>query len=715
MYYNMLLLIFSLTLFLSAFLLFWIQPLFGKMVLPLLGGSPGVWNTSMLFFQLALLAGYTYVHILCKHIKITWQPFVHISVLCIAAAVLPVEVSSHPDGTEIPFIWLLGLLASSIGLPYFAVSTSAPLLQRWFSLSTHADAGNPYFLYAASNLGSLAALVCYPVLFEPLFRLTQQGRLWAIGYVLLIVLTTLCVILLRKENTIAGEFQTEMSPAPATWRQRLLWIALSFAPSSLLLGVTAHITTDVAAVPLLWVIPLALYLLTFVIAFSKRPMLKSSILGSAQLAILFGAFVLLPVIASPVIKILINLMLFFVMALVCHVELVRLRPGVGRLTEFYLFIAIGGAMGGVFNTILAPLVFNGIYEYGLALVIACLLRPGNLNIDPGEKVKDYVVPLGVLAIILVPYYLFDVNPRNSYPLAFFIYQLVLAAMVYSFRRSSIRFSLAVGAVLLGMVQLSSQSNLLAHERSFFGVYRVGSAESGNVHYLLHGTTLHGKQLRNEAGRRQPQGYYAPSGPLGQYFSALAANNRGISNIGLVGLGAGATLCYMTPEQSWTVYEIDPTVVRIAKDQRLFTYWYDCVDQKSTSLIYGDARLSLEKEPNGKFDLLILDAYSSDAIPVHLLTRQSLQLYRSKLSPGGFLLFHLTNRNLDLTKVLAALLADAKLEGRIQDSEGSMWVVVALDRDDLEMFSQDQRWYSLPEASASKVWTDDFSNILSTFK
>jgi len=607
------------------------------------------------------------------------------------------------------------MFTGSIGLPFFAVSTSAPLLQRWFSQSTHADAENPYFLYAASNLGSLSALICYPVLFEPLFRLTQQGRLWASGYLLLIVSTALCAIYLYKNNYRRVDSGVEVISLATSWRIRFLWLALSFAPSSLLLGVTTHITTDVAAVPLLWVIPLALYLLTFVIAFSRRPLLKSTYLGNAQLVILFGAFVLLPVIEITWITILINLVLFFVMALVCHTELVRIRPEVERLTEFYLFVALGGALGGAFNTIIAPLIFNGVYEYGLALVVVCLLRPGVLNLDTGERVKDFVVPLGVLAIIVVPYYLFDINPRHSYPLAFFFYQLVLSAIVFSFRKSAIRFGLAVGVVLVGMAQLGSHNNLLIQERSFFGVHRVERVDQGRVHYLMHGTTLHGLQIRDEADRREPQLYYARRGPLGHYFSLLAANHRSITDVGLVGLGAGATLCYMQPGQNWTIYEIDPTVVRIAKDERLFTYWSECVDPVSTSLKYGDARLSLEKEPDGKFDLLILDAYSSDAIPVHLLTRESLQLYRSKLKPGGFLLFHLTNRRMDLPRILSALLSDAHMEGLIQHAERSTWAVVASDRDHLELFSNDQRWKYLPQSSMRNVWTDDFSNILGAFK
>jgi len=669
----------------------------------------------MLFFQIALLAGYSYVHILCKYIKFSLQPFLHIFVLCMAIVYLPIRVSSYPEGTEIPYIWLLGMLASSIGLPFFAVSTSAPLLQRWFSQSTHADAKNPYFLYAASNLGSLSALILYPVLFEPLFRLTQQGRLWMAGYLLLIVSTALCAISLHKKNNHVEDPGTEATSLAVSWRTRFLWLALSFAPSSLLLGVTTHITTDIAAVPLLWVIPLALYLLTFVIAFSRRPLLKSSLLGHIQLIVLFGAFVLLPVIDNPWITILINLVIFFVMALVCHTELVRLRPGVERLTEFYFFVALGGALGGVFNTILAPLIFSGIYEYGLALVVACLLRPGVLNPDPGERVKDYVVPLGVLAIIVVPYYLFDVNPRYSYPLAFFFYQLVLVAIVFSFRKSAIRFGLAVGAVLLGMAQLGSNNNLLHQQRSFFGVHRVESVDLGNVHYLMHGTTLHGIQIRDEANKREPQLYYARTGPLGQFFSKYSTNHPVMKYIGLVGLGAGATLCYMQPGQHWTVYEIDPAVAQIAKDQRLFTYWSDCADLASTSIVYGDARLSLAKEPEDRFDLLILDAYSSDAIPVHLLTRQALQLYRSKLKREGFLLFHMTNRRMDLPGILAALLSDASLEGLIQSAEGSTWVVVPANRDNLHLFSDDSRWRSLSQSSMRSVWTDDFSNILGALK
>jgi hypothetical protein len=704
------------TLFLSAFLLFWIQPLFGKMALPLLGGSPGVWNTAMLFFQLTLLVGYTYVHILCKHISITVQPYVHIFVLCLAITFLPIEVASTPEGTEIPLVWLLGMLVTSIGLPFFAVSTSAPLLQRWFSLSDHVEAKSPYFLYAASNLGSLAALICYPVFFEPLFRLTQQGRLWAAGYGLLIALTTLCAIMLRSNSITAVEQQRGLEKyAGITSRQRFMWIALSFAPSSLLLGVTAHITTDVAAVPLLWVIPLALYLLTFVIAFARKPLLSHSFLSKTQLATLFGAFILLPHIDSTMTIILIHLALFFVLAQVCHSELVRIKPGVDHLTEFYFFIALGGALGGVFNTLLAPLIFNGIYEYGLAIIIACLLRPGILSLDKKERVEDFVIPLGILAIIVIPDYLFGGNPMHSYTALFLTYQIVLAALIYRFRESAIRFGLSIGAVLVGAALLVSHENLVAQERSFFGVYRVLSIDTGKAHYFVHGTTLHGIQLRSEAEQKEPQGYYARSGALGQFFSILDSNHLSVSDIGLVGLGAGATLCYMRPDQDWVIYEIDPVVARIAQDQHLFTYWSKCAESTSTSLVLGDARLSLEKESDGRYDLLIMDAYSSDAIPIHLLTKQSMHLYRSKINSSGFLLFHVSNNHLDLPRVLAALLADANLDGRINYGKKAIWVVVAADQNNLELFSAHPNWQPLPQSSVRNVWTDDFSNILNVLK
>jgi hypothetical protein len=713
------------TLFLSALLLFWVQPMFAKMVLPLLGGAPNVWNTAMVFFQATLLAGYAYAHLTTRLLPLRRQVLVHVVIVAAAFISLPIAVADLPVN-EAPVPWLLALLAVSIGLPFFAVSATAPLLQKWFAASRHPHAGDPYFLYGASNLGSILALLAYPLVFEPFLRLGEQSWTWTAGYGVLLALIALAGLsALRDRRPLAAAAAAAVAPlgGGVTWRRRAHWVALAFAPSSLLLGVTSHITTDVAAVPLLWVVPLTLYLLTYVLIFARRPPIPHAWMVALQPYVLFVAWIFLPILGTLWASFSIHLAVFFVTAMVCHGELVKRRPATSHLTEFYLLMAFGGMLGGVFNALVAPLVFDGIYEYAIALAVACALRPWRTGGGGRSLVLDGVLPMVLLGIMLVVPLAVQLDPKTSGGF-FFAFAAAVGVAVFAFKDRPLRFGLSVAAVMLALYQYGGEGNLLDQQRSFFGVYRVKSIDDGGLHMMAHGLTRHGVQFTDPARRREPLGYYSGPGPLGQTFRALPPSRR-LERLGLVGLGAGASLCYARPGQDWTVYEIDPVVGRLARTPDYFTYWSDCLDPGASRIVYGDARISLQGVADGRFDMLILDAYSSDAVPAHLMTRQALALYRAKLAPHGLLVFHLSNRNLDLGRVLAALVADAGMTGLIQahtpDKEArqyhwySVWAVVARNADDLAFLSADDRWQPLTAPPGTDLWTDDFSNILRALK
>ena len=732
------LVLFAAALFVSALLLFAVQPMFTKMVLPMLGGSPGVWNTAMLFFQTVLLAGYAYAHLSSRMIGIRSQVLLHLFVMGVAFGALPIGVATGwtPPAGDPPVYWLIGMFAVSVGLPFFAVSANAPLLQKWFAHTGHPASDDPYFLYGASNLGSILALLAYPVVVEPLLRLQEQSLWWMAGFGLLIVFIVASGGALWRTPVADGTAPPTdvatppLAEEPITWRRRLHWLILAFAPSSLLLGVTAHITTDVASVPLLWVIPLALYLLTFVIVFARRPWLHQAWMVKAQ------PFIVIPItflfwwnLRIPLLFVSLHLVVFFVTAMVCHGELVRRRPAADRLTEFYLWISIGGMLGGVFNVIIAPLVFDSIHEFPIALILACMLRP--VLAGSGESLwrRDIVFPLVLFAVFIVPPLFFDfrlvdlrLGEAGMYGAVLFF--VPLGVLAYSFRQRPLRFGLGIAAILVVTALTTTEDTVIARERSFFGVHKVQISKSGAFNVLMHGTTVHGAQHTDPAKWRDPLTYFQTDGPVGQLFAALAAA-RGIETVGVLGLGAGTIVCYRRPGQSWTYFEIDPVVERIARDTRYFRYLSECGGD--TKVVLGDGRLSLEKVTDGHFDLLIMDAFSSDSVPIHLITREALALYMRTLKTDGVLVFNISNRNMDFSRVLGNLAQDAGLVGRFQHyvsgdldyrktyKVDSIWVVIARDNVSLAPFDGDDRWRPLPTDPDAGLWSDDFSNILGVLK
>jgi hypothetical protein len=720
---------FSVTLFLSAFLLFFVEPMVGKMVLPLLGGTPAIWNTCMVFFQTLLLVGYLYAHGLSQLKDLRAQFGVHAVLLLVAFFALPIAIPAEIATAvpESPALWLFGQLLRYVGLPFFAIATAAPLLQRWFASTRHPAAKDPYFLYAASNLGSAVALLSYPLLWEPLLRLSTQSRGWTYGFVVVVLATTACGAWTYRlpDWKTANE---EKGPPP-TWARRLRWVALAWIPSSLLLGVTSYLSMDVAAIPLLWTLPLFLYLGTFVIAFSPSPKLdgaRASRLLAPAAVVLMIAFLLEA--DSPAWLILpLHLATFFLAALVCHSRLALDSPSGAYSTEFSLWLALGGWLGGVTNTFVAPSIFTGLAEYPLALVAACFFREAVLSRESARlDWRELAIPAGLASGLAVLTLWLGKLGVGSSRVAFFV---LLPAAIYCFRQLARprRFALLLGAIALsGAVFTAGRGKPIFVARNFFGVVRVTKDPRSDYHFLYHGNTLHGAQGRTPAAQGAPLLYYANRGPVAQVFEVF--NSRPASRkVGLIGLGSGAMAAYARPGQEWTYFEINPVMKQIAGDAELFSY-VSHTKAASLQVELGDARVQLRRAPRAIFGMLVLDAFDSDTIPTHLVTREAVQLYLERLSPGGLLLFHLSNRYLDLKPLLASLARDLDLAGLVRTetiageggddgvpSAKTTWAVLARRPQDIAPLIADERWESLPPPMPGPAWSDDYCNLVALFK
>ena len=745
------LLLFSITLFLSAALLFAVQPMFGRMVLPLLGGSPSVWNTVMVFYQVILMVGYAYAHALARRGARAWA--LHFALLVLGLTVLPLGLRPDqiPPAGGNPVLWLLWTMMSTVALPFLLLSTTGPLLQRWFAHTGHTQARDPYFLYAASNVGSMLGLLAYPFLLEPRWALHAQARGWAAGYVLLLLLIATCAWAARHvpggEGPAGGEPGAVPDTAPPiTWRRRLRWLALAFAPSSLMLGVTTHLTMDLVSMPLLWIVPLAVYLLTFILAFAGREVVPAGVLARLRTYAVLGVLIVLVSHASEPVWFVasLHLVALFALGLTGHRALAHDRPAVSHLTEFYLCVAAGGAMGGAFNALVAPRIFTSVAEYPLVLVLACLLVPAwptraasltraKEAADPvqaspwrREILRDLLAALAAAAIVLAMVLVPRAMGHEWRRVELVLLVAALCFPLFALRRRSLRFGLAVGVLLL-VPQFADESErtTLHAERSFFGIHRVLALRTadGLMHRLVHGTTLHGVQWFEPARCDEPLSYYHRGGPAGQVFAEFGRAPRA-TRIGVVGLGTGALAAYAEPGQRWTYFEIDPAVVRIASN----TDWFCFLAHAAVKprIVLGDARLSLAADTT-RYDLLVLDAYSSDAIPVHLLTREALRQYFERLTPHGVLALHLSNRHFDLEPVVARLARDAgfadrlRVDGRpsaedqARGYESSSWAVIARRADDLAAVPGDRRWREPRLKATSPLWTDDYSSLVSVLR
>ena len=719
--------VFALALFTSAALLFWVQPLVAKMLLPLLGGAPAVWNTCMVFFQALLLAGYAYAVFLSQRLSLRNQAILHAILLLAAGLVLPFTLSNRVIASvptqSSPIVWLLTTLLVTVGPPFLLLSATAPLLQRWFSHSTHKSARDPYFLYAVSNAGSMLALLGFPFLLEPALAVRTQNWIWAVGYAVLVVLVITCAVLLngRRATTHDAAVAADEPAVKVTLAQRFEWVLLAFVPSSLMLGVTTFIATDVASVPLIWIIPLALYLLTFIVAFGNQQLIKLPVTSTlfAVALLVLGALVIMSPPISVWVTISMHLLVFFLAALVSHQRLAQGRPHVSKLPEYFLWIAVGGVLGGIFNALLAPWLFSVPLEYPAAIILALLVRPVTAQ---EQKTKSWWRITFPTFIFVLTFALSLFVPRldlsGKLEGALILLLPFVLCFILSFRRPIV-FALGLAAFMFASIPYQNASvQTLATERNFFGVWRVTSSPYEDFRRLYHGSTVHGVQLNDQARKCEATSYYHKDGPLGQVF-AVYNSKAAVKPVAATGLGAGTIGTYAAKGQEWDFYDIDPAIVRIASDPRYFTFLSDCT-KASYRMILGDARLRLREAPSGKYGLQIMDAFSSDSVPAHLLTTEAMNLYLDKLSPDGLLAFHISNRYLNLEPLLSGL---ARREGLVafirKDEERnvvgrypSVWVVMARNDAALGAIAKDDRWQRV---QGDMVWTDDFSNILSLLK
>jgi predicted O-methyltransferase YrrM len=716
--------LYGVTLFVSALLLFAVQPMFTKMVLPRLGGSPSVWSVAMVAFQTFLFAGYAYAHLVCRLLKPARAAVLHLAFLALVALTLPLGVAAGfgvPPDDHVT-LWLVGLFAFSIGVPFVALSATAPLLQHWFVATGHPK--NPYVLYAASNLGSFCALLAYPFAIEPFFTLRTQTLLWSLGFSLLALSVGAAACFAATATAFIPTTATDERP---TWRRRAAWPLLTAIPAGLCIAVTSFIATDIAAAPFLWVVPLALYLLTFVAVFRDRPWI------SHALVLRLLPYVLAPLAISMFgsgktywfANVLLNLAAFTLIALACHGEAYRLRPAASRLTEFYLWTSFGGVLGGVFAGIAAPHLFNYTYEYPILIVAALVVLPGLFAGGMRHFVREAAPGLIAAAVVLALWLLIDARLPLSAEQPMQVALVVLAALMLFQAQRPARFAgLVIFTFLLTGLWQPGLGRVKTF-RSFFGVHQVVDTADGTHRLLFHGTTIHGaERIRAEAGqvlpaRPEPLTYYYFGGPISEAVAAARGAQHGLDQVAVVGLGTGSLACHRREGEHWTFFEIDPEVIRIARDPRYFHFLSACAPHEG--IVLGDARLTLSASSE-RYDLIVLDAFSSDAVPVHLLTREALGMYVQHLTPHGVIVFHVSNRNMELASVVAAF---GNAEGLVtydkQDDQAGDFtknyranaevVVLARTVADLGDLPSRRGWHELDPTSGVAEWTDDYSDIV----
>jgi len=774
---------FAVTLFVSATLLFACQPLIARMIVPLLGGAPAVWILCSLCFQVLVLAGYSYAHVVGSRFRMRTQVVLQLLLVLSAFVVLPIVVDEGLLASlsgKSPTLALVLTLLRAVGLPFFVLSTTSPLLQRWYAELGETD---PYHLYAASNAGSMLSLLGYPFLVEPFLALHAQSHALHVAYAGYAILVVVCAAAaFRKRHpprhdatpTPVGVASIEElgppssavlpdssrrlpahgadEPAPLSiattrrekWKDRAIWVALAFAPSSLLLGATEFVTTDIASVPLLWVIPLALYLGSFIVAFAKRQVVPLSTLSRALALVAgVGAATRLAEVYGPAWLVVgLHLALLFLASVVCHRVLALRRPHHSRLTEFYLVMSMGGVLGGAFNGLVAPVVFDDLLEYPIAIALVCAGRVAadkrafDRQAAPGYA-KDVGWALGLVAITYLLARFGKAAPVNALYVVGFTFVLpVLAAFAWRTQRP-LRYAVALGGILLVGSAHSALSGTTIHkERGFFGVLKVRHDATGRFLVLQSGSTIHGAQALDPAQKRLPLTYFHPGGPCGDVLGAPTADPAAPApvpvpvatprRVGVIGLGVGSLAAYAVAGDQWTFFEINPDDVAIAK--KYFRYLEDAPPGVRIDIEVGDARLRIRDGEAARFDVLVLDAFSSDAIPIHLVTREALAIYRRALGPGGVLLAHISNRHVELEPVFAKHAEDigwsalGRKDQVLTDDDGtalksrSHWVVLSSSPERLApIAARNAAWRPLASKARQEVWTDDFANVLGAMR
>ena len=717
--HNLTLAVFITTLFLSAALMFSLQPMVGKMLLPIVGGTPAGWIVAMAFFQIMLLVGYFLAHALAKFTPRTHAALYLVS-LGLGCFFLPIAlnkytglISSNPVAIDI-FI----LLSFAVAVPFIAISATASTIQRLFTITDHKASDDPYFLYAASNLGSFSGLLLYPFYIEPKLTLTNQSYNWVIIYLLLFALTIFCLSLTKKETPLEKN-KKQKAGRPIGWKRKAEWIVLSLIPSGLLLAVTNHITTDVFSAPLLWVIPLSLYLLTFIIAFSKKQIIPYSLILKIQPLAVSIAVILATVPTKPFslswYALPLHITSFTIIALMCHMRLANRRPSDNNsyLTDFYLMISIGGALGGVINAFITPAIFNNLYEYPIFLILSVLLNENIKSKINKNTLYSFLGALFVIALYGVAQHYIDITEAM---ISFTI--ITVFALITYHPKTSFAGSLILLTAVMMFVWIQ---NPVLITRNFYGVIKVydrqktlTNKETVNIRYMQHGTTLHGYQILDKKYNKTATSYYSKTGPLNDIISINKPKQ-----IAAIGLGTGTVNCYSTPNNKITFFEIDPDVIKMAKEN--FTFLSEC-GYREPKIIYGDARLELNKLKNQKFDLIILDAFSSDTVPTHLLTKEAMELYLKHLNKNGVIAMHISNRYFVLEKPITATAQILGLKNahiyKHKDipfyANKTKWMVLSKNAPKLEKLKP-LGWNEFKANNAIKPWTDDYTDLIGAIK
>ncbi len=721
--------LFLITILTGSFLLFLVQPMIARMALPRLGGAPAVWNSAMLVYQALLLAGYAYAHRLAREPS-RRQATIHLLLFTVALLWLPIGLANlQPPAGGSPIFWVPWLLVASIGPLFFMVASQAPLMQRWYSAS--GNEGEPYALYAASNIGSFAGLIAYPLIVEPFTTLNSQKWIWSGIYLALMVLVALCAVQIWRSPAANTQAAETGERSAIGWKLRLYWIALAAVPSGLMLSTTSHLTTDLMAMPLLWVIPLGIYLLSFSVAFAEDRMFANIFTRMAPLVLVIaGSFVFIVWGKAAINGMVASLSLLFVVAVSLHAEMYRTRPAATELTSFYLMMSVGGVIGGLFCAIVAPLVFDWTWEHPILILAAAVLMPktGLIPLDhSNRKIAVAMATLGVVALTLAIYGVL------TEPEAITMTKVLLAAAIMAIGAATAGFRLPFLLAVAGLLTINGGWDNLkkstdgSRMRSYFGTYTV--TDDGNSRWLMHGTTMHGMQLRNEPTR--PISYYPVTSGVGIALANAPRLYGANASIGVVGLGTGTLACYQRPGEYWQFFEIDRLVVEIARERKIFSFLERCAPDAEITL--GDARLTLAQVPQGKFDILALDAFSSDSIPLHLLTKEAFATYRRALKPDGLLLVHISNRYIDLNPVVsaeakangwhAALRHDSPTEALINKGDrASQWIALSPDAAKLAQltgkvdtiknrYHDADQWLALDRPGKTSPWTDDYASVL----
>jgi SAM-dependent methyltransferase len=724
--------LFLITILTGSFLLFLVQPMIARMALPRLGGAPAVWNSAMLVYQALLLAGYAYAHRLTQTSP-RRQAIIHITLFAVAILWLPIGLANlQPPADGSPIFWVPWLLIASIGPLFFVVAAQAPLMQRWYSMS--GNQGEPYALYAASNIGSFGGLIAYPILVEPFTTLQSQKWIWSGIYLVLMALVGICAIQIwRTAGANTTPTEAAANEAPIGWRRRLYWIILAAVPSGLMLSTTSHLTTDLMAMPLIWVIPLGIYLLSFSVAFADNQKPAYWISRFAPIVLIVSAAFVFVVWGKAAIGgLTASLSLLFIVAVALHNEMYRTRPAAAQLTSFYLMMSVGGVLGGFFCAIVAPLLFDWTWEHPILILMAAALLPAIPLLRLNETDKRLPLIMVVIGMIALALGLFG---GISEPVESSFTKILLAATIMTLGIAVAGFRIPFLLAVAGLLTINGgwysvqQSLEGVRMRSYFGTYTVNASESGRVRWLNHGTTMHGMQLLDDPTR--PISYYPDTSGVGIAMLNAPRLYGPEASIGVVGLGTGTLACYRRPGQYWQFFEIDPLVIEIARERKIFSFLEKCAPDVPITL--GDARLTLAAVPEGKFDILALDAFSSDSIPLHLLTKEAFATYRKALKPDGILLVHISNRYIDLNPVVAAeakangwsaaLRHDSPTEQLInRGNRASQWI--ALSRDPAKLaeltgkvdkvksrYYNSEQWLQLDAPGKTSPWTDDYASVL----